>query len=95
MNSLLESMVTPFKTSEVTASVKINVARLIEKQELGLEILEAIKWYENVRIPSTIKSINGFGGTFPELRKKHVHNIEIYNMCINRLYKRYKATINN
>jgi len=65
-----------------------NANALILKHEKSIKILEAIKYFEKM-ICSKVDSINGFAGTFTELRKKYYHNIDIYNMCIDRLILRY------
>mgnify|MGYP000970647621 FL=1 len=62
---------------------------LINKHQKCIEILEAIQTFEML-IKSAQENIDGFCGTFPELRKKYNHKLEIYQMCIERLMKRYE-----
>ena len=66
---------------------------LIEAHEKCIEVLEAIRTFERF-IKSAHENIDGFAGTFPELRRKYIHRIEIYQMCITRLQERY-SKINN
>ena len=67
--------------------------KLIKQHKKKIEILEAIRHFENA-IKLKTGSINGYPGTFPELRRKYIHNIEIYNKCIQRLTERYsKVTL--
>ena len=61
----------------------------IEKHQLRIEILEGVQHFARL-IELKKESINGFAGTFPRLRRKYLHNIEIYKMCIARLYERYE-----
>lgn len=65
----------------------------IKKHQDCIEILEAIQTFEML-IKSGKENIDGFAGTFPEIRRKYIHNIEIYQMCITRLQERYNK-INN
>jgi len=65
---------------------------LIEKHQTCIEILEGIQRFER-QIKLTQDNINGFAGTFSQLRRKYKHNIDIYNMCIVRLTERYKKVI--
>lgn len=65
-----------------------SACKLIEKHQLKIEILEAIQHFARM-IEHKQESIDGFPGTFINLRMKYLHNIEIYNKCINRLKQRY------
>jgi hypothetical protein len=67
----------------------MNAKELINKHQKCIEILEAVQTFEML-IKSAQENIDGFCGTFPELRKKYKHNKEIYQMCINRLMQRYE-----
>jgi hydroxypyruvate isomerase len=95
MNTLLSKFVIPFDESEI--EVKINKfiypQSLITKHEQAIAILDAIEHLHSM-IKLKKYSISGFSGTFTELRKKYVHNIEIYTMCINRLQQRYDKLFN-
>lgn len=62
---------------------------LIEKQELGLEILEAIQCYEGrieEKKSSWYRNVNSH---FPALKEQAEHDIDIYERCIVRLKERY------
>jgi len=65
-----------------------------ETLELLLEIEEAIKHFEK-RIDDAEWS-NGFGLglEMPSIRKKNMHNIVIYTMCIGRLNERFTKQLN-
>ena len=68
-----------------------NLKVSIVRHGVCIEILEAIQIYNN-RILDRQWSIDfGFQGTFPSLRKKYKHDIDIYQMCINRLWLRYES----
>ena len=91
MTSILENVSIPFKTSEAPSLVhEIDTENLINKHQLSIEILEGIQMFQKLR-SNNIADINGFSGEFPRLRKKYVHQVEIYSMCINRLNLRYKS----
>ena len=57
---------------------------LIDKHQTCIEILEAIQYLKNRKIRKQ-ESIDGFAGTFPNLRRKYEHELIIYDMCIERL----------
>ena len=61
---------------------------LIDKHQTCIEILEAIQYFK-IRKITTDKSLNGFAGTFQNLRRKYEHDFIIYDMCIERLKQRY------
>lgn len=53
-----------------------------------LRLLEAVRCFE-MRIESREEDIKGFiGNYFPALKKKMLHDIEIWKMCIERLNKK-------
>lgn len=90
MNALLEKMVIVFKENESkTKEIKIDTHNIIDNHQMCIEIMEAIQSFKN-RKQLRIDSINGFSGTFPELRRKYSNDIDTINMCINRLYLRYE-----
>lgn len=66
----------------------MNTKELIGKHQLSIEILEAIGTFQMLRGSAT-DNINGFCGTFPELRRMYKHKLIIYEMCIERLKLRY------
>lgn len=91
----LSNYVKPFKDSEVPNVGLANVSSrsLIDKHQTCIEILEGIIRFEQ-RKKHKIESIEGFAGTFPELRKKYVNDIDTINRCIKRLEQRYKRILN-
>ena len=60
--------------------------------KMCIEILEGIMYFEQ-RKKHRIESIEGFAGTFPELRRKYVNDIDTINRCIKRLEQRYKSVL--
>ena len=91
----LSNYVKPFKESEVPNVGLANVSSrsLIDKHQTCIEILEGIIRFKQ-RKKHRIESIEGFAGTFPELRKKYVNDIDTINRCIKRLEQRYKRILN-
>jgi len=65
-----------------------------EKHEMCIELIHAKKYFERLII-SRDDGINGFSGTFPSLKRKYIHDIEIYKRCIERLNLRYRNIINS
>ncbi len=66
----------------------MDIEKLKRNHEICIDILDAIQYYENMII--NISEINnGFAGTFPQIKRKNIHRIEIYDMCIIRLKQRY------
>jgi len=90
MNALLKSWVRPFEESEVTPFElsESKTQDLIDIQNRKIEILEGIQFLETKR-QRRMESVEGFGGTFPELRREYIHEIDIINRSINRLYQRF------
>lgn len=72
----------------------MNAKTAIERHQTCIEILEAVSHFQNM-IQLKVDSINGFPGTFPELRNKYYHNIEIYKKCIVRLIQRHDKILNS
>jgi hypothetical protein len=66
----------------------LNTKGLITKYEKSIAILEGIQHFKTM-IKHTNNSINGFGGSFRDLREKYMDKIDTYNRCIERLYNRY------
>jgi hypothetical protein len=95
MNNYLLNHVKPFKDSEVPdlGLSNINGNSLIDKHQMCIEIVEAIMHFQ-LRKKHLIQSINGFGGSFSELRRKYVNNIDTINRCIKRLEERYNRVFN-
>ena len=61
----------------------------IEKTQ---KILEVIEWaYKRIQLRNN--SINGFPGTFPELRKKYIQQNETTYKAIQRLENYYQKTL--
>lgn len=71
----------------------VSIHSLIDKHQMCIEILEGMKYFES-RKKRVIENIEGFAGTFPELRKKYVNDIDTINRCIKRLEQRYKRILN-
>ena len=90
----LSSCVKPFKESEVSNVdlANFNIHLLIDKHQMCIEILEAIMRFEQQK-KHKIESIEGFAGTFPDLRKKYVNDIDTINRCIKRLKQRYNHAL--
>ncbi len=91
----LSNYVKPFKESEVpnVGLANVSIRSLIDKHQMCIEILEGIICFEQ-RKKHRIESIEGFAGTFPELRKKYENDIDTINRCIKRLEQRYKRILN-
>ena len=68
------------------------IKETITQHEKCIEILEAIQHFQAM-IQHKNDSINGFGGSFKDLRNKYTDNIDTYNRCINRLTERYNKLI--
>lgn len=66
---------------------------LINKHQMCIEILEAIMHFEN-RKKNIAESIESIAGTFPDLRRKYVNDIDTINRCITRLQERYSRVYN-
>lgn len=90
----LSNYVKPFKENEVPNVGLANVCSrsLIEKHQKCIEILEGIMHFEQ-RKKHRIENIEGFAGTFPELRRKYVNDIDTINRCIKRLEDSYKRVL--
>ena len=73
---------------EVCNLKRIDYRSLIDKHQVCIEILEGIMHFEQ-RKKHRIESIEGFPGTFPELRKKYINEIDSIDRCIKRLEQRY------
>lgn len=65
---------------------------LIDQHLKVIELLEDIATFER-RIELKKECINGFSGTFPELKLKYEDQIDTYNRCIARLYSRYEKAV--
>jgi hypothetical protein len=79
-----------FEESEVKAhTLSENIKTLLIKNQQRENILEAIDFLLNVKKKSRIESIEGFAGTFPELRRKAIHDIDIIHRTVTRLHERY------
>ena len=84
----------PFDGSEVSdyGTSKINLNHLLKKHEECINILDAIEFFKE-KISLRIQAINGFPGTFADLRKKYVNDIDTYKRCISRLYERHERIL--
>ena len=92
----LSNYFNPFKENEVPNIGLSNISSrsLIDKHQMCIAILEGIMHFEQ-RKKHRIESINGFAGTFPELRRKYLNDIDTINRCIKRLEQRYQRVLND
>ena len=60
-----------------------------EKLELLIEIEEAVQYFERKIDADTWSNEFGAGQEFKYMYEKNTHNIEIYEMCIDRLNERF------
>ena len=91
----LSNYVKPFKENEVPNVGLDNISgrSLTNKHQMCIEIIEGIMHFEQ-RKKHRIESIEGFAGTFPELRRKYINDIDTINRCIKRLWQRYQRIMN-
>jgi hypothetical protein len=66
----------------------INTGKLTDYHQTSIEILEGIDRFQNL-VRLNYEHIRVLNRNFPHLIKKYKHNIEIYDMCIERLKQRY------
>lgn len=66
--------------------------KLIKLNELAIDLIYSIGHY-NVLILNNKRSLAGVPGTMPNMAKRLNHEIEIYQMCINRLFNRYELCL--
>jgi hypothetical protein len=64
------------------------INKQIKNHETSIELLEAMQHFENL-IKHKETAIKMCENSFPRLQYKYIHNIDIYNKCINRLQNRY------
>ena len=67
---------------------QLNTSKMIDDLQKQIALVEGIQHFE-MRINHTKQNIEGFCGTFPELRKKYTEDIDTYKRCIKRLLERY------
>ena len=65
-----------------------------ETLELLIEIEEAIEHFETRIDNAEWSNAFGIGLEMPSIRKKNMHNIVIYTMCIDRLNERFTKQLN-
>ena len=65
-----------------------------ETLELLIEIQEAIEHFETRIDNAEWSNAFGIGLEMPSIRKKNMHNIVIYTMCIGRLNERFTKQLN-
>ena len=65
-----------------------NLKSLMDKHQCCIEILEAIQHFQQ-RIKQTKENINGFAGTFPDLKRKYINDLDTLYRCVERLSIRY------
>ena len=63
------------------------------KLERLIEILDAIDAFDR-RIDLAQGSLDGFPGTFPNLRAKYLNDINTRKRCIEKMWKLYKKELN-
>lgn len=64
----------------------------LDKLETCIKIVESIRFFKRM-LESQQESLDGFQGTFPELRRKLIHKVEIYQKCADRLQQRYEKAV--
>ena len=64
-----------------------------EKLETMLKIQEGINQFK-LLIEIQLDNLGKHGKDFSFMRKKYLHDIGIYNMCINRLEERFTKQLN-
>ena len=65
-----------------------------ETLELLIEIEEAIEHFETRIDNAEWSNAFGIGLEMPNIKKKNMHNIVIYTMCIGRLNERFNKQLN-
>ena len=65
-----------------------------EKLELLIEIEEAVQYFERKIDADTWSNEFGAGLEWKHINHKNTHNIEIYEMCIDRLNERFTKQLN-
>lgn len=70
----------------------MNTKAELDKLETCVKIVEGIRFFKRM-IESQQESLDGFQGTFPELRRKLIHRAEIYQKCADRLQERYERAV--
>lgn len=70
----------------------MNTARELERLDTCIKIVEGISYFKRM-LKSQQESIDGFQGTFPELRRKLIHRMEVYQKCVDRLQQRYEKAV--
>ena len=66
----------------------------IQKLETLILIEETIQYYENQIDELVYSNQLGAGDMFMSIRLKNTHDIEIYEMCIDRLEERFNKLAN-
>jgi len=66
----------------------------IEKLEALIKIEEGIQYYDNQINELVYSNQLGAGHMFISIRLKNTHDIEIYEMCIDRLNERFNKLVN-
>ena len=72
----------------------MKTTELINKHYQIIELLERLQWIE-LKINTKTESVNGFSGTFPDLRKKYLKIIELNEYAIDKLTIKYNNLLNN
>lgn len=71
----------------------MNTITEIKRLNRCLDILDGINGLEK-RIRLANEHINGFCGTFPQLKRKYLNDIHTRLLCIQKLEKSYYKTLN-
>ena len=70
----------------------MNLQRIIKTHETLIQIIEGVSHFSR-RIDRYRESLDGIQGTFPRLRSRLEHDIEICEMCIKRLEERHSKLL--
>lgn len=66
----------------------------LEKLETLIKIEESIQYYENQINELVYSNQLGAGDMFMSIRLRNTHDMEIYDMCIDRLEERFNKLAN-
>ena len=78
------------KITEQLKDKKIqNVIKTHEQCIKLFEAIEGLKWRKKRRQ----EDLDGFAGTFPELKRSLINNIDTLDRCIYRISKKYTETL--
>jgi hypothetical protein len=72
----------------------IMISNGIKTHQTCIEILEGIQQFKRLGDVTFESMVQLKEGLFPELEKKYLHQLDIYERCIERLNERYYNVIN-